>query len=269
MLPEQPVGVFDSGVGGLTVVREIVRQLPAETIIYYGDTAHVPYGSKKVEELIAYADAIVSFLVEQGVKAIVDACNTTSAVALGYLKNKYSLPIIGVIEPGVREALAVTRHGRIGVLATEATIASGIHTRLLQSLEPSLKVYPQACPRLVPLVEAGMVEGPEAREAVAEYVEPLVKEGIDTLLLGCTHYPFLASVIQEVAGEGVTLVDPAASTAQELGALLQQHGALRHIHGSQAHAFLVSGSAESFRQVAQKLVGWPELRAVRHVKLLD
>jgi len=269
VLPEQPVGVFDSGVGGLTIAREIVRQLPAETILYYGDTAHVPYGSKRVDELIRYADAIVAYLVEQGVKAIVDACNTTSAVALNYLQSKYSVPIIGVIEPGVRDALAVTRNGRIGVLATEATIASGLHARLLQSLEPRLKVYPQACPRLVPLVEAGIVDGPEALQAVTEYVEPLVKEGIDTLLLGCTHYPFLAPVIQEVAGEGVTLVDPAASTVRQLGDLLKGHGGLRHVHGSRAHTFLVSGSAGGFRRVAQKLLGWPELMATRRVKLLD
>lgn len=269
MLPEQPVGVFDSGVGGLTIAREIVRQLPAETIIYYGDTAHVPYGSKTVEQLVAYADAIVRFLVERGVKAIVDACNTTSAVALSYLKKKYSLPIVGVIEPGVKEALAVTRHGNIGVIATEATIASGVHVRLLKSLEPKVKVYPQACPRLVPLVEAGIIEGSEAREAVTKYVKPLVKVGIDTLILGCTHYPFLAPLIQEVAGPQVILVDPAASTVRELTEILREQGGLRTIHGSQVHTFFVSGAAESFRSVAQKLVGWPELKGVRQLRLID
>lgn len=269
MLPEQPVGVFDSGVGGLTVAREIVRQLPAETIIYYGDTAHVPYGSKTVEQLIIYADAIVNFLMERGVKAVVDACNTTSAVALGYLRKKYRLPIVGVIEPGIKEALAATRNGRIGVLATEATVASGVHARLAESLAPGAKVFPQPCPRLVPLVEAGIVEGPEAREAVAEYVEPLLRCGIDTLILGCTHYPFLAPVIQEVAGPQVVLVDPAVSTVRELEGILRHYGALRTAHGSQAHSFFVSGAAGDFRRVAQKLIGWPELNGVRQLKLTD
>jgi len=269
VLPEQPVGVFDSGVGGLTIAREILRQLPAETIIYYGDTAHVPYGSKTAEQLNIYARAIVEFLIEQGVKAIVDACNTTSAIALPYLKQKYNLPIVGVIEPGVKEALAVTRRGRIGVIATEATVASGVHERLLKSLSPEVEVYLQACPRLVPLVEAGIIEGEEARSAVAEYVTPLVKKGIDTLILGCTHYPFLAPLIQEITGPEVVLVDPAASTVKELATILREQGGLRNFHGSKAHVFYVSGPIETFRNTAQKLVGWPELQSVQQVKLVD
>lgn len=269
MLPEQPVGVFDSGVGGLTIAREILRQLPAETIVYYGDTAHVPYGSKTVDQLNIYAQAIVEFLIEQGVKAIVDACNTTSAVALPNLKRKYKLPIVGVIEPGVREALAATRRGRIGVIATEATVASGVHERLIRKLDPRVEVYLQACPRLVPLVEAGIIEGEEARDAVREYVVPLVKRGIDTLILGCTHYPFLVPLIREITGPEVVLIDPAASTVRELAAILKEQGGLRNFHGSRNHVFYVSGPVEVFRETALKLVGWPELCGVRQVRLVD
>lgn len=268
MQPVQPVGVFDSGVGGLTVALEISRQLPAETIVYYGDTAHVPYGSRTVEELIFFADTITRFLVEQGAKAIVDACNTTSAVALPYLKQKYDVPIIGVIEPGVKEALKATRNGRIGVIATEATIASRAHEKAVQAHAADVQVFGRACPKLVPLVEAGKVSGPEVEGAVREYVEPLVNAGIDTLILGCTHYPFLAPVIQEVTGPGVILVDPAAATVRELKEVLASAGGLRGAHGSKAHSFYVSGDPQTFYMVGMQLVGWPELKGTRKLYLL-
>jgi len=265
--PVQPVGVFDSGVGGLTVAREITRQLPAETIIYYGDTAHVPYGSRTVDELIGFADAIAGFLIAKGAKAIVDACNTTSAVALPYLQKKYHVPIIGVIEPGVIEALRATQNGRIGVIATEATVASNAHRKAILARSGKVQVFVRACPKLVPLVEAGLVSGPEVEVAVAEYVEPLVEAGIDTLILGCTHYPFLAPVIQEVAGPGVTLIDPAAATVRELKEVLAAGGGLRGAHCSQAHSFFVSGDAQLFSNVGMQLVGWPELKGTRKLKL--
>ncbi len=267
MQPVQPVGVFDSGIGGLTVAREIIRQLPAETIIYYGDTAHVPYGSRTVEELREFADTITAFLIARGAKAIVDACNTTSAVALPYLKKKYSVPIIGVIEPGVTEALRATRNGRIGVIATEATVASNAHEKAIHALAGEVRVFARACPKLVPLVEAGLVSGPEVEAAVAEYVQPLIEAGIDTLILGCTHYPFLAPVIQEVAGPGVTLIDPAAATVRELKQVLAAGGGLRGAHYSKAHSFFVSGDARLFTRVGMQLVGWPELKGVRQLKL--
>ncbi|KYH31878.1 glutamate racemase [Neomoorella mulderi] len=267
MQPVQPVGVFDSGVGGLTVAREITRQLPAETIIYYGDTAHVPYGSRTVDELIGFADAIAGFLIAKGAKAIVDACNTTSAVALPYLQKKYQVPIIGVIEPGIIEALRATQNGRIGVMATEATVASNAHREALLARSGEVQVFARACPKLVPLVEAGLVSGPQVEAAVAEYVEPLVEAGIDTLILGCTHYPFLAPVIQEVAGPGVTLIDPAAATVRELKEVLAAGGGLRLPHFSQAHNFFVSGDARAFSEVGFKLVGWPELKGARKLEL--
>lgn len=267
MQPVQPVGVFDSGVGGLTVAREISLQLPAETIIYYGDTAHVPYGSRTVDELIGFADAIVGFLIARGVKAIVDACNTTSAVALPYLQNKYNVPIVGVIEPGVAAALQATRNGRIGVLATAATVASNAHRQAILAGDGKVQVFAQACPKLVPLVEAGVVSGPAAAAAVAEYVLPLVAAGVDTLILGCTHYPFLAPLIQEIAGPEVTLIDPAAATVRELQGVLAAGDGLRGLHCSVAHSFYVSGDARSFSQVGRKLIGWPELKATRQLGL--
>ncbi|MDN5344568.1 MAG: glutamate racemase [Clostridia bacterium] len=267
MLPVHPVGVFDSGVGGLTVAREIIRQLPLETIIYYGDTAHVPYGSRPVDELIRFADAIVGFLIARGAKAIIDACNTTSAVALPYLRDKYAIPIVGVIEPGVVAALQATRNGCIGVIATEATVASNAHREAILARDGKVRVLARACPKLVPLVEAGVVSGPEVEAAVAEYMLPLVEAGIDTLILGCTHYPFLAPVIQEVAGPGVTLIDPATATVQELRNVLAAAGGLRGFHCSAAHNFFVSGDAQSFSQVGRKLVGWPELEATRKLEL--
>ncbi|MDN5362054.1 MAG: glutamate racemase [Moorella sp. (in: firmicutes)] len=267
MLPVQPVGVFDSGVGGLTVAREITRQLPAETIVYYGDTAHVPYGSRSVDELIHFADTIVGFLIARGTKAIVDACNTTSAVALPYLQKKYAVPIVGVINPGVAAALQATRNGRIGVIATEATIASDAHRQALLAREPGVQVFPRACPSFVPLVEEGKVSGPRVEAAVAEALAPILQAGIDTLILGCTHYPFLAPVIQEVAGPGVTLIDPAAATVGELKNVLARGCGLRGPHGSRAHDFYVSGDPRSFSEVGTKLVGWPELAGTRKLEL--
>lgn len=267
MLPVQPVGVFDSGVGGLTVAREITRQLPAETIIYFGDTAHVPYGSRPVDELILFADTIVGFLIAQGAKAIVDACNTTSAIALPYLRQKYSTPIIGVIEPGVEAALQATKNGRVGVIATEATIASDAHRRALLGREKEVQVFTRACPPFVPLVEAGIVAGPWVEGVVAECLEPLLQAGIDTLILGCTHYPFLAPVIQDLAGPRVTLVDPAAATVRKLKTVLADGGGLRGPHGSRAHSFYVSGDPRSFYEVGFKLVGWPELSGTRKLFL--
>ncbi|WP_236683265.1 glutamate racemase [Neomoorella thermoacetica] len=267
VFPVQPVGVFDSGVGGLTVAREITRQLPAETIIYFGDTAHVPYGSRPVDELIHFADTIVGFLIARGAKAIVDACNTTSAVALPYLQQKYSIPIIGVIEPGVEAALQATKNGRIGVIATEATIASDAHRRALLSRGKEVQVFTRACPPFVPLVEAGIVAGPRVEGVVAECLESLLQAGIDTLILGCTHYPFLAPVIQDLAGPGVTLVDPAAATVRELKSVLAAGGGLRGPHGSRAHEFYVSGDPRSFNEVGFKLIGWLELARTRKLAL--
>ncbi|MGD0621810.1 MAG: glutamate racemase [Thermacetogeniaceae bacterium] len=216
----QPIGVFDSGVGGLSVVRQILKQLPDESIVYFGDTARVPYGPRPSAEIIAFGDQILSFLLRFDVKVVVAACNTSTSVSLPVLRRKYHLPLLGVVEPGVRAALQVTGNRRIGVLATAATVNSGSYTRGFQAYDPGVTVFAQACPQFVPLVESGKIDGPEVRAATRQYLQPLQEAGVDTIVLGCTHYPFLAPVIRELAGEAVEVVDPAEETVKELAALL-------------------------------------------------
>ncbi|MGB9792222.1 MAG: glutamate racemase [Thermacetogeniaceae bacterium] len=254
----QPIGIFDSGVGGLTVVKFIFKKLPGERIVYFGDTAHLPYGSRTPEELIAFGEGIVSFLLQFRVKAIVAACNTSSSISLPYLKKKFQVPILGVLEPGVRAALSVTRNKRVGVIATAATVNSGAYPRAFASQAPDVKVFVQACPLFVPLVEAGLADSPEARKAAMEYLAPLKEAGIDTLVLGCTHYPFLAPVITEVLGEDVRLVDPAEETVKELAELLKKSGRRSSGSGSgpvDGHLFFTSGPAVSFYSAGKRFLG--------------
>ncbi|KUK11217.1 MAG: Glutamate racemase [Clostridia bacterium 41_269] len=253
----KPIGMFDSGVGGLSIALELLKQLPGERIIYFGDTANVPYGEKSESQLIALADRITFFLVQKGVKAVVDACNSTSSVALDYLKERYELPIIGVIEPGVREAIERTKNGRIGVIATTATIMSSAHKRAAQKLDPSVKVFGQACPKFVPLVEAGKVSCKEAENACFEYLMPLVKKRIDTLILGCTHYPFLIPVIRRIVGPEVAIVDPAVGTIRELKEILEKKNMrkLSQPTGFKEQEYYVSGDPILFKEVGEKLIG--------------
>lgn len=256
MLEDQPIGVFDSGVGGLTVVRVLSEKLPQEKVIYLGDNAHLPYGSRTVEELKSFATQIADFLVEQKVKMIVAACNTSSAVSLEYLTDNYALPIVGVIEPGIRRALTITRNGRIGVLATEATTRSGAFYHTARQIDPAAEVFSQACPRLVPLVESGKLAGPEAEQACLEYLDPLLKAGVDTIILGCTHYPFLSPVIQELAGEGVTLVDPAQETVDQVQGILRNLGQLNlSPKTAEPYRFYSTGAPESFFKVGKLALG--------------
>lgn len=258
----QPIGIFDSGVGGLTVVRFLFTNLPEERIIYFGDTAHVPYGSRTPEEIIAFGDEIVSFLMQFGVKAVVAACNTSSSVSLPYLQEKFSVPILGVLEPGVRAALKVTRNKRVGVIATTATVNSGAYPRAFRRQDPEVEVFAQACPLFVPIVEAGKMETPEAWEAVRKYLAPLKEAGIDTLVFGCTHYPFLAPVIRDVLGPDVKLVDPAEETVKELAVLLKKDGSRYRnrpvgdgLRDAPRHLFFTSGSAVSFYDSGKKFLG--------------
>ena len=250
-----PIGVFDSGIGGLTVVREIKQQLPQEKVVYFGDTAHVPYGPRPPAELIGFAQAITRFLISQGVVMVIAACNTTSSLALDYLRQQIKLTLLGVVEPGCRQAAAVTHNGRVGVIATEATINSGAHACLLKQFVPDLQVIGQACPQFVPLVEAGKINGAEVRAAAASYLSSLRQAGIDTLILGCTHYPFLAPLIQDILGPQVQLIDPAAATvaaAKQILAGLGIPGLYRHTPDTDR--FYVSGPTDSFYQVGQQLV---------------
>lgn len=254
MHKESPIGVFDSGVGGLSVAKEIFRQLPQEKIIYFGDTAHVPYGPRTKEQLTLFGDQISEFLIDKGVKAIVVACNTSSSVSLDHLLEKYTLPIIGVIEPGITSALEVTKNGKVGIIATQATINSEAHKNLLLQRKPDVEVYPKACPKFVPLVEKGETDGPEARKAALEYLTPLKDAGIDTLILGCTHYPFLETVIRSVLGPEVTIVDPAFETVRQTKELLRKNQGLRDANKC-TNQYFVSGEPESFLATAKKFVG--------------
>lgn len=215
-----PIGVFDSGVGGLTVVREIMRNLPNERIVYFGDTARVPYGNKSKEAVVRYSRQIVRFLRTKKVKAIVAACNTASALALETLEQENDIPIIGVVKPGASVAVKTTKNARIGVIATESTIKSGLYPALIQKADPRIDVFGKACPLFVPLVEEGWNKDPVTYEVAKRYLSPLLEKEIDTLIMGCTHYPLLRSVLREVAGEQVQLVNPAYETSQALKRLL-------------------------------------------------
>jgi len=250
-----PIGIFDSGVGGLTVVKALMDQMPEESFIYFGDTAHVPYGSKEESQLMGYARDIIAFLLNKGVKAIVVACGTHSSTTLPVIKGDYDLPILGVLKAGARTAARVTRNGKIGVIATMNTTKRLAYTREIQNINAQYDVFEVGCPRLVPLVEAGKMESEEARAAVAEYLQPLLDKGIDSLVLGCTHYPFLASVIQEYAGPGVKLADPSCETIEDLKMIFAEQGLFHDQTEPPLRRFYVNGNDESFYHVGRLLIG--------------
>jgi glutamate racemase len=251
----QPIGVLDSGVGGLTVIKTMLAELPDEDFIYFGDTAHLPYGSKTPEQLITYAQDIMRFFNTFPVKAVVVACGTHSSVTLQHIIKNYSIPLLGVVKAASRSAAAVTSNNRIGVLATHATVKSGTFTREIRVLQPDCTVLEVACPKFVPLVEAGKLDDSDTRQAVREYIEPLLDRGIDTLVLGCTHYPFLAPVIKEFVGSQVKLVDPSHDTVEELKQVLQSHNLAQGSNPQPQRQFYVSGNHESFFTVGKLLVG--------------
>ena len=251
-----PIGVFDSGVGGLTVAREIMRNLPNEDIVYFGDTARVPYGSKSKDNIIRYSRQIIHFLQTKGVKAIVIACNTASALALDAVKDEFDIPIIGVVEPGARAALAVTETRKIGVIGTEATVRSAMYEKIIQGIEPDVSVIAKACPLFVPLVEEGFKKHHVTDEIIDYYLASLKDSDIDALILGCTHYPLLRSKIREYVGEKITLVNPAYETAMDLKVLLQENDMenpdVKVDHGS--YSFYVSDAADKFKQFANSIL---------------
>ncbi|MDO5456045.1 MAG: glutamate racemase [Eubacteriales bacterium] len=262
---ELPIGVFDSGVGGLTVAREIMRQMPNERIVYFGDTARVPYGSKSKETVTRYSEQIVRFLLSQNVKAIAVACNTASAYALPTLEKDCPVPIIGVMKPGAKTAAECTRNGKIGVIGTTATISSGIYTEYIRDLMPQAQVLGRACPLFVPLVEEGLWEDPVTDEIARRYLAELMDEGIDTLILGCTHYPLIRKTIGRIVGESVRLVNPAFETAMELQSLLKEHDLLAQRHpslGSESqYSFYVSDMADKFKAFANSIIKYGILSA--------
>lgn len=261
---DAPIGVFDSGVGGLTVAREIMRQIPNEKIIYFGDTARVPYGSKSRETVTRYSEQIVRFLRTFQVKTIVVACNTASAYALDALEKDIDIPIIGVLKPGAKTATEVTRNGKIGVIATEATIGSQMYTKYIKDLNKDVTIYGKACPLFVPLVEEGLWEDPVTDEIARRYLTELIDIDIDTLILGCTHYPLIRSTLGRIMGDSVTLVNPAYETAIELKQMLSEMDMLNSETpglGSNKYQFYVSDKAEKFLLFANSIIKYGILSA--------
>jgi glutamate racemase len=251
---DDAIGIFDSGVGGLTVLHALLEALPREHLVYLGDTGRHPYGTKSAETVTRYSIENADFLVAKGIKMLVVACNSASAVALTAVAARLPLPVIGVIEPGARAAVARTRNGRVGVIGTEATIASGAYTAALRALRPGLEIYTRPCPLLVPLAEEGWLEGPIPQGVVETYLATLRKSGIDTLVLGCTHYPLLKPVIAEAMGDGVVLVDSAEETAREVAALLETHGLARR-RGAGSTSFFVTDVPDRFVRIGQRFLG--------------
>lgn len=264
-----PVGVFDSGVGGLTVAREIMRQIPDERIIYFGDTARLPYGSKSKDTVIRYAEQIIRFLRTQQVKAIVIACNTASAYALEEVQKNLDIPIVGVINAGARTAVTATRNGRIGVIGTEGTIGTGIYTEVMKQMRPDIEVIGKSCPLLVPLVEEGLLHDSVTDEIASRYLSTLKSKYIDTLVLGCTHYPLLRSTMRRLMGEDVTLVNPAYETARELKDVLAANNLCYDKSlpaEGEKYRFYVSDLAEKFTSFAAAILP-NEVRETRKINI--
>jgi glutamate racemase len=260
---DAPIGIFDSGVGGLTVARAILDQLPNESTLYIGDTARGPYGPRPLAEVREFALETMDFLVDQGVKAIVIACNTASAAMLRDARERYSVPVIEVIQPAVRRAVAATRTGNIGVIGTRATIDSKAYVDAFAAA-PQLQITSIACPLFVEYVERGETSGAEITKVARDYLAPVMDATVDTLVLGCTHYPLLTGVISYVMGEGVTLVSSAEETAKDLYRTLVENGLLRSQSSTPAtHRFLATGDAKAFETLARRFLG-PEVTQVEH-----
>ena len=252
-----PIGVFDSGVGGLTVAREIMRQIPNERIVYFGDTARVPYGSKSKDNIIKFSRQIIRFLQTENVKAIVIACNTASALALDEMQQEFDLPILGVVKPGAKVAVETTANKRIGLIGTEANIRCGVYTRYIKSLDDEAKVFEKACPLFVPLVEEGWLHDDITLQVASRYLEELKEKDIDTLIMGCTHYPLIRSTIRKVMGDKVNLVNPAYETAIELKNLLERDNLANKCDvdsPSSMYRFYVSDAEEKFKLFANSIL---------------
>lgn len=259
---DRPIGVFDSGIGGLTVLKALAEAMPAEDFIYLGDTARLPYGTKSNEVIVRYSKENTQFLLARGIKLLVVACNTSSAVALDAIAADTMVPVVGVIEPGARAAAKASRRGRIGVIGTDATIASGAYTRAIQRISPNAEIFTRACPLLAPLAEEGWIDNDVAELTVGHYLESLKRSGIDTLLLGCTHYPLLAGMFARVLGPGVKIVDSAATTA---AAVRERLRALRMARrgGAGRQSFFVTETPDRFIRVGRRFIGPQVESAVR------
>jgi glutamate racemase len=258
---DAPIGIFDSGFGGLTVARAVLDQLPHEPIVYLGDTARQPYGPKPIGEVREFALECLDHLVRQGVKALVIACNSASAAVLRDARERYAVPVVEVILPATRRAVAATRTGKVGVICTRATAASQAYDDAFAAA-PHVALHTRACPRFVEFVEHGTTSGPELLDVAHEYLQPLMDAGIDTLVLGCTHYPLLTGVISYVVGDSVTLVSSADETAKDVYRLLVQHELERDQQlQAPVHRFLTTGRPEEFRELGRRFLG-PEIETV-------
>ncbi len=253
----KPIGVFDSGIGGLTVVKALMRELPDEPIVYFGDTARVPYGSKSKSTIVRFSLENVEFLLRFGVKCIVIACNTASSWALPTLRKYFKVPMIGVIRPGARAAVQRTRTKRVGIIGTEATVRSRAYEIEMKRLDPSIRVFSQSCPLFVPMVESGWLNGPISGQIAATYLDPLKRQKIDTLILGCTHYPLLAHVIRKAIGPSTELVDSATQTAAEVKSLLAWNEWSSKANGRPKHRFFVTDEPHHFARLGEQFLGQP------------
>lgn len=252
---QQPIAILDSGVGGLTVVKEVMRQLPREKIIYFGDTARTPYGPRSAEEVREFTREIVDYLIQFHPKMIVIACNTATAVALSDIRSRVSIPVVGVINPGARAAIGRTTTGWIGVIGTVGTINSGAYENALRELTPNVQVISEACPNFVPLVERGNFNSQETYEVVRSSIEHLRTYPMDCLILGCTHYPFLSEMISEVMGSEVKLISSAEETAREISTILHTQNKLAKNDPVPVHQFFCSGDPFMFKKIAQQWLG--------------
>ncbi len=258
------IGVFDSGIGGLTVVRALMKHLPGYDVVYFGDTARTPYGSKSHSTVIRYAIENTEFLISKGAQAVVLACNTASSVAPETLRRTYKIPFLEVISPAAEMAVRSSRTGRIGVIGTRATVASGAYEKIIQQLRPDCRVFSQACPLLVPLVEEGWLTKPETTMIVKKYLRPLKMQQIDTLILGCTHYPLLADLIQIKIGRRVQVIDSSTGVANRLRALIDQNPDIKSPMGRKGrYRFFISDATDQFETIAQSILNTPlELETV-------
>lgn len=251
----KPIGIFDSGIGGLTVLKEIFRELPNESTIYLGDTARVPYGIRSPETVTRYSFENTRFLFSKDIKVLVIACNTASSVSLEAIKNSVSIPVVGVIEPGAKAAVSSTRNKKVGVIGTEATIRSNSYTQAIETIDKDIEVFSLPCPLFVPLVEEGWTDGSIAEIIADTYLMDIKYKGIDTLVLGCTHYPLLKKVLSKVMGEKVNLIDSAIETAKEIRTVLKGLSLLRTDTGDVIRNFYVTDSPERFVKVGEKFLG--------------
>src|SRR4030043_2000629 len=261
---DRPIGVFDSGIGGLTVLKEIIKELPHESTIYLGDTARVPYGIRSPETVMRYSFENTKFLFSKNVKLLIVACNTASSISLNAIKNSMSIPVIGVIEPGAKAAVKATRNKRIGVIETEATIKSNAYTKAIKAIDGSIEVFSCSCPLFVPLVEEGWTEGEIASLTAKRYLDGLKGKGIDTLVLGCTHYPLLKKVIARVMGKTVSLIDSAVEVAKDIRTILETSGLNRKQGVSPPREFYVTDSPFRFVKVGERFLE----NKIEHIELI-